>query len=1739
MANNSDSLIFPVHFNMDDAIKGAEDAFKSKEKQLDKMFSANINLTISPKSIDNLEDVQKRLKEIRLQPVTPETRNAIRVLVKELEGLAKILEKVDRLNVNSSRSASQISSTQALEAQRRARTAQIEANTLRQEEAAQERLRQARLRTQKAQLDLIRAQERGTRASNNQTKAFHSQANMLNGLKQTMGAYVSLLGAKTLATNIREVTAEFELQKVALTAILQDKAKADMLFSQVVDLAVKSPFQIKEMVSFTKQLAAYRINTEDLYDTTRRLADVSSGLGVEMSRIILAYGQVSAASVLRGQEVRQFTEAGIPLIQLLAEKFEELNGKAVTTGEVFELISQRKVSFEMVKEVFEDMTNAGGIFYDMQAKQADTLFGVYSNLKDAWDVAFNEIGRENLSLMKGIGEALTDLGENWRTLESVLVTAAASLSAYKIALLLSASSTNTLTVATARQIVADRARLSQSPALITSILGQSNASKLASFNANILAISKARLATANNIVTRSFYRLTTAMLTNPYIALLAGVTALVVGMYSFSDAAVSVDERIDRLNKSVANFTSSSSKVDDLISSYDSLSDVVNRTESQQKKLNAVVRELAKLYPEAVAKVDEYGTALDITIGKVRDLTKAERELKLEIAERNIVDTDTQIKQKEEQLKRIQRIIDSRTLSGKPITQSGEIQSEIPLSLNALEKFSKQADKLRGEIEQLRAASSGAKDELDNLGKTKTIDALSGWQKILEDSGQYTREAINDLAEFPKAIEDVAKEYKNATKDVEIYSRTLSSAGESEKASVRSGYNAAKERQKAYIGILKALNQVAILDDKKTSKKDPRVEALEYELKLIKEVHSRYQQLAKDMPKASAIEKITELYSDIKPVTLEYAFTDEDLQKQYRTFLTKMQALGVKNPVLQPFKLELSDIEFKRFNDNLSERLKKMGEKLEQQQKANNFFEKLIGAGMDSQLATSVTMSYYGFSASDLRETMISELEAGLGGINVDLTPDGTIDFDKIIKKIDLNEKLAPNMKEAYIDLAKSIRDEDAKTIESLYSNLNKYSEYEKKRLYILNVSREERRKIQSSAVGESQKADLLLQSRSKEDRALASLEYDVFKESELYATMFENLDKISTASLDAIRSKLELFKQSSKDNLDPTQIRELTRSFEKIDEEFRSRNPFQSMIESIGQYREQARLAADANKRIADINSQLASSTTALAMARSKQSQAREAGQDSSVYDAAVDATSKHIRELEKQLGVQLKITNEAKKTKDILGEAVLNLGDKLGGIDSSIGDFGETLGMLGVDMDSELGATFGDLQNVIGGAAQAAGGFGKVMKGDLSGIGDMIKGTGKQIQGFVGIFTGINRRVARANKEIKKQAEIIRELDLEYKKLEKSMNNLLGVNWAQNNADQIRLLEAQVIATQKQLEAERSKGKKKDEEKMREYEDQIQEIQDRIVERQKAFSEQLLGTNVGDAARSFASAWLDAYLSFNDTTQAIEDRMKDMMKNMLIEAILGKVIQDYVAKMFDEVGQVWDRRTEFNREAGDKILDEDKKWLMANKDKWMTPIDKLMEAGWSDKMLDWGYSDAMIDALTAAGIATKEILTPNKDKIQQLVGGIGTNASDLNDILTAVLDGLDLSGLMDIKDNGLTGLSKAVGSMTEDTALVLASAANSSLYYNVGQYNELVLIRDILTRWESDRGLGVASTDQSSGIGGLIAIQSLALNELQKANISLVDIVASNREIQELFVSLTSPLGSRSGTRAINVNI
>lgn len=236
----------------------------------------------------------------------------------------------------------------------------------------------------------------------------------------------SIYGAKQFLDNLIQIGGEFEKQKIALGALFGSKLKADTMYSKMQNLAVQSPFTFGELTNFTKQLASFGFEYKDIYDTTKRLADLSAGIGVDMGRVILAYGQVFTAKFLKGPELRQFTEAGIPLVQELANKYTKERGQNISAGDVYNMVSERQVRFEDVKEIIDKYTSEGGKFYKMQEKLSDSVAGKWSNLKDSIDIAYSELETSNKGVLKGAISLLTKAILNWKLYGNVIMGAVAA-----------------------------------------------------------------------------------------------------------------------------------------------------------------------------------------------------------------------------------------------------------------------------------------------------------------------------------------------------------------------------------------------------------------------------------------------------------------------------------------------------------------------------------------------------------------------------------------------------------------------------------------------------------------------------------------------------------------------------------------------------------------------------------------------------------------------------------------------------------------------------------------------------------------------------------------------------------------------------------------------------------------------------------------------------------------------------------------------------------------------------------------------------------------------------------------------------------------------------------------------------------------------------------------------------------------------------------------------------------------
>lgn len=608
----AENLQFPILFDLE---KGVETAIKDWDsKYADKLEKAiqkralGVKLKFDTKAFDNLDDVKRRLAELKITPLTPENKQAIQELTKELKGLAKLMEKISNFK------GIELPELQAAKAAK-----------LRKDVAqADEKLRLSKERIRQAEERLILSQQRAARQAKNTGKAFGEQESYLSNLIKKMAVYASFRQVGNFLTSVREVTAQFELQRVSLGAILQDANKGEQIFSQIKQFALNSPLSILDMTRYTKQLAAYKIEYDELFEMTKRFADISVGLGVDDQRIVLAAGQTRTATYLRASELKQFTELGVPLLEELSIKLSKMNGEMVSTAEVMDMISKRAISWELVKEVLYDMTDAGGMFYNMQIQQGNTLYGLWQKLGDAASVMYEQIGNTGWvnSGMKEAIQLLTELMRNWKavglTAATSILPAVAAMAAWKMATKALAKSVAT---ATNERIVAE-AKLAT--AMKGSDVAAQNAarSSLAKAKADeAAAIAAQKNATAQSRLKMGFVSLGKTIASGLGIGIAVMlVTNLIYKVYE----ALTNFRKLKRELGSI--YTETATLQDQSVRNFESLADKAVHAAAGSKEQTDALQELNRTYRDILPQMALTIENLTKMKGKYDALTQSIRE---------------------------------------------------------------------------------------------------------------------------------------------------------------------------------------------------------------------------------------------------------------------------------------------------------------------------------------------------------------------------------------------------------------------------------------------------------------------------------------------------------------------------------------------------------------------------------------------------------------------------------------------------------------------------------------------------------------------------------------------------------------------------------------------------------------------------------------------------------------------------------------------------------------------------------------------------------------------------------------------------------------------------------------------------------------------------------------------------------------------------------------------------------
>lgn len=1378
---------------------------------------------------------------------------------------------------------------------------------------------------------------------------------------------IGLHSATRFVQNVRNVTAEFEMQRVALGGIIQDTERAEKLFKQIKAAAIQSPFEIKDLVSFTKQLSAYRIETENLFEVTMRLADISAGLGVDMSRLVLAYGQVRAAAVLRGQELRQFTEAGIPLVDLLTEKFTKLNGRTVKTAEVFDLISKRAVPFSMIKEIFEDMTNAGGIFYKMQEKQSETLKGQWMKLKDAASIMYDEIGNTGV-----VHNAMTDLlavsmklMQNWREVGRVLKGVAASLIAYKIVVVNARIAANALTASEVAQISALELNTVSRSKLIAAIFGENAATKLSIVLGNAYVAVKTREMMATNMFTKALYRMLAAMLKNPYALAAAAIIGLVYAIVKLTNKADESRISIDKFQKSIESFGKANSHAEDiekLCDKYDSLSKKTARTKEETEELIRVTKELGRAYPQTITGTNAQTGALELNTAAIRENNKEAREAIRLALERDKQKAENSLADLVEERNKIIAQLQSGKTGSWVQTGSGQYggssmtyqeydmsdQDRAKLG-DRLMELNKQIGEFQESITEADRALQGLSDDLigpplpDFFGDAWRSQ-LNQYATTLKSTGTkikaLTKDQIEAFGDQHEALKAVAKEYEAQTALVDFYTKALVTATGARRAQTEQSLADAKLMQEMYKKILDDFNAFSLVKDKggKGYSADPFIQSMQDRMKFMKDFQKGYDNFKKYMSSSDALskqsgimmnrglalginpadqkkaaEELSKWYSEAMKEAFQKAQkygagTDmaSFLSKQITGNSNKAKALRDFQSLIQSLWDAKTDLDTTQMTKNFEEAFKKMKEELKRSAEIRNFYSGILDATGDQDLAMTLSLSVYGGEGVEgFTESIQKQLNESLEKLNdmPDVGLDdamrkafGDQDFNYILANMD---KFPEEMQKHLREIADEVRKHDASWINDLVKTYQKsksfeeritdvktreankrveIQEWEKKQLArIENEYQKEIARIEASDMSEPEKvkakaeakakaetqtnvvkkesAETQAASQKKEGEETAQIELEALKTTYEWTKAFEDLDNVSTATLEKLIGLLDEYIAKAGATASPEDLKTVTQAKEKAEDQVGGRgNSYKNVIKEMKSY-------IAAKKRINKLE--------------------KEGKKDTVEYRKAQDDARKALKKAEKSVGE--------------IGNSFNTLGD----IVNSVSDI--------LQLDD-----LSDGQAVLSGIAAGLTLVGTALI-FINAMFTMLE-SNPIVLAISAIIASVaalamilsNLTTASANREIEKQQKVVKNLEKEHERLEKAMEEAFGGDYIADFNAQQKVLEAQIVAYNKMIAAERSKGKKTDEDKIEEYMDKIEEAQEKLKDMETQLSEHFSGTDLTSAARDFAQAWIDAYKEFSSTTTAMKDKFREMIDNMVVESLAAAVMQKILQPVFDEIDRL-----------------------------------------------------------------------------------------------------------------------------------------------------------------------------------------------------------------------------------------
>lgn len=1387
------------------------------------------------------------------------------------------------------------------------------ANTLQRQITAIEYLKKARL-----SLNTTDANYKSTLEQINQAIAKHNQALTEAGVKsqqlatrhrnlmdtagqlsRQLALLFSVSQIEGYISKLAKVRGEFELQQRSLQAILQNKSQADQIFNKTVQLAVKSPFQIKELVTFTKQLAAYRIESDKLYDTTKRLADVSAGLGVDMGRLILAYGQVKAAAYLRGTEVRQFTEAGINLYGELQRYFQEVKGEAYTTAQIVDMISKRKVTFEDIENIFKRLTDSGGLFYNMQEIQAETLQGKISNLKDSIDVMLNSIGKANEDTLKGSIDAVKVLIDNWETVVNVAKALAPIFASMAIT-----SWAKRVTGASSAMGIFAR-----------SIVNTGNAVKAfgATFAASwpLMEITAAIGIVTELISTVREYNKAIAESTNKYFE--AKIRISTIQDESKSDIKKALDKLVQEMNNEgfeikiktgiseeeakdefnrylkdyeiflneqklmEARYARNKAKwfVDDIDEDSKDYASSVGEFILQGEELKTVMMQLAteenKLSSEHKKTLEQLAKGPK----EGEDVLSYTKRMKDEIAKMwpalnqafNNMRTGNGAYTKEAMEARAS-LTELFNLSKKYISDEKEMISELEDKFGKFDKNMDEAAKRRLRIRIDKSELDTVTKELAykhyklnvEVDKEETKQQIDWVKKEIKDSLDGTK--INlDLGINENFLDGLFKELDTAQKylkNVDKY-KSLVSGG-------RQG--------KIYWGDVKEDSQFADWyknvwrKDNELVKRGIIKDTMEISDFTIKAYIDAQEKIARAELKAYN----QEVEADKKKVGSK---AERDIWAERISVLKEMQARYEK---LNQLMGENRAIEETRSAFKGALDFTQMGEVIKAEdiiptkQGMIDALEKLLeqipndvkNAAKRTGLEKEIAKLKIGIQQDYLKEQLDKTKQNIESMFN-------SLDLHKKLKDAGLSEaevqQLFPGLAKTLDDVEKGIRDEyeakrdkngqlskaDQKGYDEALKKLGQQRDKESTDLTIrilkdyktqlseqLQLDKwyyEEKANIAKATLTDEQRAQAESNLKNKYDKKTDENTWKAFQNTDEYIKLFENLDYSSTAAIDSILEKLEEFRGSLK-SLPPEQLKTIIEQLEKLKGEKLDRNPIMGIVEAFKDLKNAK--PEDKQKAIAD------------------------------------------------------------------LGAAFEKNAEKIDKFNSAFGEVSSMLSSFGVDVPEEISESLNGMSQAFSGAGEFASSY---ATGNVLG---MVTGGMKTIAGIgntIGSIFGIGNKNKKKEREIQRQIKNIESLGRAYDELKEKMEAAWSADDLRTQTkDTIANLDQQIESYENMINSEEAK-KDSDRGRIDEWNDAINELKktrQEILDQQKLELGGIGGeSEYKDAASSFVQAWMDAFNETEDGLKALNENFDSFIENLIVKQATMRLAQGRLKELFEKIDE------------------------------------------------------------------------------------------------------------------------------------------------------------------------------------------------------------------------------------------